>query len=115
MFSVKTRHWLLVSILGVLVVGAVFTPVASAQQDSNRPVKVRVKPVYPEMARRMGISGVVRIEATVSASGSVVGTKVLGGHPMLVNAALDALKKWKFEPASKQTSEVVAFAFNNNQ
>ncbi len=115
MFSVvKARRWLLVSILGFLVLGSAFTPVASCQQDAGRKVKVRVKPIYPDMAKRMGISGVVRIQATVNASGSVVATKVLGGHPMLINAALDALKRWKYEPASKETTEVVAFDFNNN-
>jgi outer membrane biosynthesis protein TonB len=38
-------------------------------------------------------------------------TKIVGGHPLLVNAALDALKKWKFEPASEESTGVVEFKF----
>jgi outer membrane biosynthesis protein TonB len=41
----------------------------------------------------------------------VVNTKVIGGSPLLVNAALDALKKWRFEPAVKDTTETIEFEF----
>jgi len=47
----------------------------------------------------------------VNANGSVKSTKVMGGHPLLVSAAEDAVKKWKFEPASQEDSGVVEFSF----
>jgi protein TonB len=88
---------------------------ASAQDnaaDAKRKVRTRVTPEYPALAKQMNVTGKVKIEATVAADGHVVSTRVVGGSPLLVNAALDALKKWHFEPAAKETTEVVEFAFN---
>jgi TonB family protein len=50
----------------------------------------------------------------VAPNGSVKNTKVVGGHPLLVNAAVDAVKKWRFEPASEETTGVVEFKFDPN-
>jgi len=55
--------------------------------------------------------GVVKIEAVVRANGSVKSTRVLGGNPVLVDAAVDALGKWKFEPGPSETTELVQLAF----
>jgi TonB family protein len=54
---------------------------------------------------------VVKLVVVVNANGSVKSTKVMGGHPLLVSAAEDAVKKWKFEPASQEDSGVVEFSF----
>ena len=62
-------------------------------------MKIKVAPVYPDLARRMNITGVVKIAVTVSTNGSVKNAKVIGGHPVLASAALDAVKKWRFEAA----------------
>jgi len=69
-------------------------------------------PDYPSLARQMNVSGKVKIEATVAADGRVLTTKVVGGSPLLVNAALDAIKKWRYEPGSRETTELVEFEFN---
>jgi TonB family protein len=53
----------------------------------------------------------VKLVVVVNANGSVKSTKVLGGHPLLVSAAEDAVKKWKFEPAAQEDSGVVEFSF----
>lgn len=79
--------------------------------ELTRKVKTRVQPAYPDIARRMNITGTVKIAVVVSPDGAVRSTKVVGGHPLLVNAAVDALKKWKFEPASQQDTGVVEFKF----
>jgi TonB family protein len=84
-----------------------------AQQDElTRKVKSKVSPVYPELARRMSISGVVKVQVVVAQNGTVKSTKIVGGHPLLVNAATDAVKKWKFEPASEETTGIVEFKFD---
>ena len=75
---------------------------------------VKVSPVYPELARRMSISGVVKVQVVVAPNGSVKSTKVVGGHPLLVNAATDAIKKWRFEAASEETTGIVEFKFDPN-
>src|SRR5438270_474944 len=54
----------------------------STPQD--RKLRTGGKPDYPELARRMNITGVVRIELTVAPDGSVVLTKEIGGNPVLI-------------------------------
>jgi TonB family protein len=78
---------------------------------SGRKVVSRVAPVCPELARRMHIEGVVKLEAIVKPNGSVRTTRVLGGNPVLVEAATDAVTKWKFEPAANETTELVQLVF----
>jgi TonB family protein len=87
---------------------------ANAEEPSDRKVKYRVEPQYPEIARKLGISGLVRIDLVVAANGNVKETKVIGGHPILVNAAVDAVKKWKFESASSESIKAVEFKFQPN-
>jgi TonB family protein len=88
---------------------------AGAQTSQNdeivRRAKSKVQPSYPELARKMNISGTVKIEVVVSPNGSVKDAHVVGGHPVLANAALDAAKKWRFEPASAESSGVIDFKF----
>jgi len=116
---VKLRTILVSVGLAVLLGGAAILPhKASAQdnqnEDAKRKVRVRVTPEYPQLAKQMNVTGKVKIEATVAADGHVVSTRVVGGSPLLVNSALDALKKWHFEPAPKETTEVVEFSFTGS-
>jgi len=98
--------------VGVGAIGTALGPVpAFAQEELTRKVKSKVPPTYPEIARRMSISGTVKVSVVVTPAGLVRSTKVLGGHPLLVTAAMDALKKWKFEPANEESSGVVEFKF----
>jgi TonB family protein len=86
-----------------------------AQNEVLRRAKSRVTPVYPDLARKMNLAGTVKVEVVVSANGSVKEAKVVGGHPVLANAALDAVRKWRFEPASAESSGVVDFKFEPHQ
>lgn len=98
--------------LAMAVFSTVFTAVpAFGQEELSRKVKSKVSPLYPEIARRMSITGVVKVSVVVTPSGQVRTTKVLGGHPLLVTAAMDALKKWKFEPANEESTGIVEFKF----
>ena len=56
------------------------------------------KPEYPQLARMARIQGTVRLEAVISKDGTIQGLKVLGGHPLLVKAALDAVERWRYQP-----------------
>src|ERR1700682_5514792 len=80
-------------------------------QEIDRKAKSKVAPVYPELARRMNITGVVKVLITVAANGSIKNTKLVGGHPVLANAALDAVKKWRFEAASQESRGILEFRF----
>src|SRR5579871_2675780 len=106
------RRYFPIALFAVLVALAV--PRALAQQDhaeSTRKVVSRPDPAYPALARRMGISGTVRIEATVAPNGIVKSASVIGGHPLLAQSAVDAVRKCKWEPASHETKEVVVLNF----
>jgi TonB family protein len=83
-----------------------------ADDNSQRKVKSKVAPAYPEIARRIGLTGTVRLEIVVAPNGSVKETKVIGGHPILVTAAQEAVKKWKFEPSSVESTGTVEFKFD---
>ncbi|MGO9124800.1 MAG: energy transducer TonB [Terriglobales bacterium] len=77
-------------------------------------MKTRVPPVYPDLARRMSIRGKVKVMVVVSPNGTTKDTKVVGGNPVLVNAALEAVRKWKFEPAQAESTETLEFNFQPN-
>ena len=80
--------------------------------DENRKALVNPKPEYPEMARKLNLRGVARIQVTIAANGHVLDAKVVGGHPILANAALFAARNWKFEAGSSETIEILDFRFD---
>jgi TonB family protein len=79
--------------------------------EGKRKVKTKVAPAYPELARRMGVTGKVKIEVVITPDGHVKSTRVIGGHPLLVQACQDAVKEWKFTPAPEETTQIVEFEF----
>jgi len=84
----------------------------NAQNDEIvRRAKSRVDPVYPELARKMNITGTVKIEVVVAPNGTVKTARIVGGHPVLASAALDAAKKWRFEPAPAESTGIIDFKF----
>jgi|ERR1039458_9261986 TonB family protein len=107
--------------VGLLLGGwaATSAPLAWGQeikgQETNRKVKSKVSPVYPDLARRMNISGVVKVRVTVASNGSVKDAQLVGGHPLLAGAAMDAVRKWRFEARPEETSEILEFRFDPGQ
>ncbi len=86
-------------------------------QDSDpshqaREVVHKVAPVYPDLARRLQISGVVKLRATVAPNGSVKLIEPLGGHRVLMKAAQEAITNWKYAPTPDETREVIEVRFN---
>jgi TonB family protein len=102
-------------LLAVIAVAAGVGVTGLSGQDASteivRRAKSRVQPVYPELARKMNLSGTVKVEVVVAPNGTVKEAKVVGGHPVLANAALEAVRKWRFEPAAMESSGVVDFKF----
>jgi outer membrane biosynthesis protein TonB len=60
----------------------------------------------------MGIAGLVKIEAVVAPNGTVKSANILGGHPVLAQAGVDAVRKCKWEAGSRETKEVVVLNFH---
>jgi protein TonB len=80
-----------------------------APQKSQEPVRVssdlqaarlihKLAPVYPELAIRTRVSGVVRLEAIIGEDGAIRQLRVLSGHPLLVPNARDAVSRWRYRP-----------------
>jgi TonB family protein len=89
-----------------------------AQETSNevlRRAKSKVQPAYPDLARKMNIVGTVKVQVTVAPNGTVKDAKVVGGHPVLAGAALEAIRKWRFEPATTENTGIVDFKFEPRQ
>jgi TonB family protein len=96
-----------------LIAATVHAQDQSANDSTKRKVKTRVAAEYPALARHMGVAGKVKVEVTITADGKVSNTRVVGGSPVLVSAAVEAAKKWKFEPGPKDTTEIIEFEFKD--
>jgi protein TonB len=88
-------------------VGAAPPPPKPAQQRIRQGGQVqaaklvnKVQPLYPPLARQTRISGTVRLHAIIAKNGSVEQLEVISGHPLLVQAALDAVRQWKYQPTT---------------
>jgi len=84
----------------------------SEPSESARKIVNRVTPRYPELARAMSLKGMVKVEAVVAANGTVKSVDTKGGHPILVQAAQNAIRQWKFEPSSHETRETIEIQFS---
>ena len=103
--------------LVAVMAGAGSAVVHAQDSDSEivRRAKTKVQPVYPDLARKMNITGTVKVQVVVSPNGTVKDAKVVGGHPVLASAALEAIRKWRFEPAAVESAGVVDFKFEPHQ
>jgi protein TonB len=93
------------------VLGSVMSSVPTAVPKAATPQRVRVsqgvsqgllvhkvQPQYPPLARQARIQGVVVLQALIGKDGTITNLHVVSGHPMLTNAALEAVKEWKYKP-----------------
>ncbi len=72
----------------------------------------KVSPFYPEIAKRMNLAGTVKVLAIVAPDGTVKSVQPMGGSPVLIQAAQDAVYKWKFAPASAESKEPLELRFD---
>jgi protein TonB len=109
----RPKHWLCLALLALVTGLSLGTCPALADEDGGRKVKTKVAPVYPELAKRMNVTGTVKLQVVIAASGQIKSTKLVGGHPLLIEPAMDAIKKWRYEPGSEETTTTVEFHFTN--
>jgi len=83
----------------------------TSTDEGKRKVKSKVAPTYPELAKRMNVTGKVKIEVIIAPDGRVKSTRAVGGHPLLVQSCQDAVKEWKFLPAPEESTQIVEFDF----
>ncbi len=105
-----------VALLVLLWAVALIPAHSFAQQEElpvgKRKVVNRIVPSYPQLARTMNLKGTVRIEAVVAPNGAVKSFAVKGGHPVLMQAAENAIQKWRWEPATHETHDPIEFNFD---
>jgi TonB family protein len=107
----KIRATLIARVLTIELCGALMAPQISARptqaqmemNEAGRKIKTRVAPQYPELARKIRIQGIVRVQFTVTPEGTVKEVKELGGNPVLLEALVKAVKQWKYEPAGHES------------
>jgi TonB family protein len=102
--------FLLATAVAQLVVTA-GSPAQELKAGGKRKIVAQARPVYPPLARKMNITGTVRLLVTVAPAGNVIHTEELGGSPVLVQAALDAVSKTKWEHTTDATKEIVEVKF----
>jgi|SRR5882724_6907893 len=98
-------------LLGALMLTPAFAQTPDPSENTRRVIN-RVAPSYPELARTMNVKGSVRLEALVAPNGTVKAVKVIGGHPLLVQAAERAVLKWRWEAARQESNEAIELRFN---
>lgn len=99
------------ALVGTSVGAGVLKAQTEEAPGSKRKVKSLGKPQYTDLAKRLNLSGTVKIEVTVGADGKVKRTHVLGGHPVLAAEAEKAAMESEFEPGPRETTEVIEFKF----
>lgn len=112
------RYWVRICLLALAVTQVAFPGESLAQQvrsEGKRKMVVDLRPVYPPLARKLNMSGIVRLRVTVSPAGYPVRTEELGGSPLLMKAAADAVSRAKWEPTSLETKEIVEIKFQTAQ
>jgi len=114
--EVRTRFVAIVLafvLLGLVSLQPSAFPQEINQGESKRKPTAKVQPKYPALARQLKLSGKVKVEAIVTPDGRVRDTRTIGGSPVLVNAALDAIRMWRYEAAPKETVEVIEIDFKD--
>jgi TonB family protein len=96
---------------GMVLLMALSTAAVNLAAQESRKVLSNPTPTYPEVARRMRLEGVVKVQVMIGPDGRVKETSVIGGHPLLVSAVEETLKNWKYAPAGGETTKVLEFRF----
>jgi TonB family protein len=94
-----------------LAITLFLTAARSPAQETRKLISNPV-PRYPELARNLRLSGVVKVQIVIAPDGKITSTKVLGGHPLLVSSVEETLKNWKYAPASAETTTQLEFNFH---
>ena len=94
-----------------LLAGGMALAQQASTDEGKRKIKSKVNPQLSDLARKLNVSGKVKIEVVIANDGHVKSSKALGGHPLLVQACVDALRDWRFEAAPEETTQVIEFDF----
>jgi protein TonB len=78
--------------------------VSSGVQQAN--LIYAPKPVYPQLAKSARVQGTIKLQAIIAVDGSIKNLRVITGPPLLVNAAIDGVRRWQYKPTMLNGSPV---------
>jgi TonB family protein len=99
-------------LLSSLISLSVIAHGADPAPNGHRAVVTKITPTYPELARRMHVSGTVIIRLVILPNGSVSEAHIQSGHPLLQEAAQQAVIQWRFAPGPDTTSQDINIVFS---
>lgn len=101
------RKWYVLALFLLLLTFFGPARMAQGQQSSSlRRITRQVAPVYPDVAKKINLGGTVKVIAVVGADGDVKSVEPVGGSPVLLKAAQDAIAKWKYAPGGESRESV---------
>jgi TonB family protein len=100
-------------VLSLLAFALLFFAVAPIQAQERAAVH-KIPPVYPPIARQLGITGVVVVNTTVDPTGKVIKAESTSGNKLLAPSAIDAVKQWKFAPGDTTDTFPVSVNFEKS-
>jgi TonB family protein len=92
------------------LISSFFSPPLWPQELSRRVIS-RAIPAVPPLAKKLHLTGRVKLEVIVAPNGSVTSARPVGGSPVFEQSAVAAVRKWKFERSAKETKGVVVIDF----
>ncbi len=112
--SSGTRRVARTGLIMCLFACIVSMPLVAQSEDGTADRKVinRVEPKYPPTLERLYIGGVVRLQVEISANGNVESAQLIGGNPILGQAAIAAVKQWKYAPGTHKTKQTERLEFD---
>lgn len=102
------KRLIVLAVLGTLLAISAF---ADEIEVGTRHVRHYVRPTLPDVAKRMNLKGSVKLEVEIAASGKVTAVRPLGGHPVLLESATEAVRGWQFDTAKESTTGPVTLVF----
>ena len=78
----------------------------------HRSLVTNVPPLYPEIALRMRVAGIVTIHIVIQPDGTVSATRIASGHALLTSAAQTAVRHWRYSPSTEVSETDVQISFN---
>ena len=112
--SSRTRRVARTGLILCFLACVLSVPLIGQTEDATAERKVvsRVEPKYPPTLERLYIGGVVRLQVEISASGTVENAQIVGGNPILGQAAIAAVKQWKYAPGTHKTKQTERLEFD---
>ena len=94
-----------------LALALTFLPAALVPQETEPKVLKKVLPAYPDILKKMGVSGTVRVKLTIGADGSVKDVEARGGNAIFIDSVAVAVRNWKYVPGERQRTADVTVTF----